>query len=51
MIRAHPHVVVFAGGDSQDAVTPPAQPLGGDIASAARHVANTVAGQNKGTLS
>jgi DNA-binding transcriptional MerR regulator/methylmalonyl-CoA mutase cobalamin-binding subunit len=51
MIRAHPHVLVFAGGDGRDAVTPPAQPLGGDIASAARHVANTVAGQNKGKLS
>jgi MerR family transcriptional regulator, light-induced transcriptional regulator len=49
MIRAHPRVLVFAGGDSQDAVSPPAQALGADIAGAARHVAQTVAGQTKGT--
>jgi methanogenic corrinoid protein MtbC1 len=46
MIRAHPHVLVFAGGDSQDAVAPPAQALGGDIASAARDVAQALAGQD-----
>ena len=49
MIRAHPHVLVFAGGDSQDAVAPPAEALGPDIATAARHLAMTVAGDSKGT--
>jgi methanogenic corrinoid protein MtbC1 len=51
MIRAHPHVLVFAGGDRQDAVAPPAEALGQDIAIAARHLATTVAGKSKGTRS
>ncbi len=49
MTRAHPQLLVYVGGDSQDAVSPPAQALGQDIALAARHLADTLAGQNKGT--
>ena len=51
MTRAHPHLLVFTGGDSQDAVMPPARALGQDIASAARNLADTLAGHNKGTRS
>jgi DNA-binding transcriptional MerR regulator/methylmalonyl-CoA mutase cobalamin-binding subunit len=51
MTRAHPHLLVFAGGDCQDAVSPPAQALGQDIAIAARHLADTVETQSKGTRS
>jgi MerR family transcriptional regulator, light-induced transcriptional regulator len=49
MTSAHPHLLVFAGGDGQDALTPKAEALGQDIAFAARHLADTLAGQNKRT--
>jgi methanogenic corrinoid protein MtbC1 len=49
MIRAHPQVLVFAGGDRQDAVCPPAEALGPDIAVAAHKLATAVAEHSKGT--
>jgi len=49
MSQAHPQLLVYVGGDRQDAVTPPAHALGQDIAFAARHLADTLARQNKGT--
>jgi MerR family transcriptional regulator, light-induced transcriptional regulator len=39
MIRAHPHLRVFVGGAARDAVAPPAEALGPDVADAARQLA------------